>query len=104
MVQAHGTWYGEAPWSLPSWKDKPAPRQTLREVFHYDTDWSVTGPLIEKFKIGVGVPDNEHLIASCGEWYAISPHNYEDGPQEYGETPLIAICRLILALKEAGKL
>ena len=72
-------------------------------LLEYDTDWSATGPLIERLGITVGRPDHPALRAADGEWFALHP-DHEDGPQEYGPTPLIAVCNLILALKEAGKL
>jgi hypothetical protein len=73
------------------------------EIFHYDTDWSATGPLIEKYRI-----EGE----SCGDsgwiaWYFDS--NFDDKTADDdirgdGETFLIAVCNLILALGVAGKL
>lgn len=71
------------------------------EVPRYDTDWSATGPLIEKYRLEV--------TRECGEWCAhwsgdteyIKVH-HDDGT--HGKTLLIAVCNLILALAEAGKL
>jgi hypothetical protein len=57
-------------------------------VPEYDTDWSATGPLLEKYKI-------------------TSQPNYAwiDGfDSVYGDTRLEAACHLILALHAAGKL
>jgi len=77
----------------------------------YDTDWSATGPLIEKYKIMLW-PWNE--TAWCAERRvdlgvpADPERPLETGPSSdswvKGETPLIAVCNLILWLKEAGKL
>lgn len=65
----------------------------------YDTDWAVTGPLIERFGVWLnpcecGTPFGSHWTASA------NPHDAEG----QGETPLEAVCDLILALSEAGKL
>lgn len=67
------------------------PRSPLNELARYDTDWSATGPLIEKYELD--------LQKESDAWMAW------DGP-EYasGGTPLLAVCNLILALAEAGKL
>lgn len=70
-------------------------------VPRYDTDWSATGPLIEKYAVHVE-PDACHppqwlaFVLHEGEQFTVS-----EGP---GDTPLVAVCNLLLALKEAGKL
>lgn len=73
-------------------------------VYRYDTDWSATGPLIERFGIMVE-PDHPDDLGRSGfkGWYALREH---DTPilDATGATPLEAVCRLILALAEAGKL
>jgi hypothetical protein len=69
------------------------------EVWHHNhtTDWNATGPLIEKLHI--------ELIydVATDDWLAqpsmIHIENIPEAP-----TPLIAVCNLILKLKEAGKL
>lgn len=66
---------------------------------HYDTDWSATGPLIEKYGL--------ELIKGYDCYHCST--NFGDGgvaqeEEGYGPTPLIAICKAILSLKEAGKL
>ena len=80
----------------------------------YDTNWSATGLLIEKYKFCLRSPTEPPWIGS-NLWEA-SHHEYPAGWREadgYGQvketvkggpTPLIAVCNLILALKEAGKL
>lgn len=62
----------------------------------YDTDWSATGPLIEKYGID---------FYRCEDWDS-SPRWEADRDDltRTGPTPLIAVCNLILALKAAGKL
>jgi hypothetical protein len=80
--------------------DKPGdtvPRVWGR-VPRYDTDWSATGPLIEKYGINLTGPR---------PWDACRGHDREgfhDEPNGEGPTPLIAVCNLLLALKAAGKL
>ena len=74
---------------------------TYGDVPHYDTDWSATGPLIERLGFC--------LSHEPGWWAATTEHwRHEDAAQPYrmrrGETALLAVCNLILALKEAGKL
>jgi hypothetical protein len=70
----------------------------------YDTDWSATGPLIEKWRFHGDV----RLDPTCHapDWCAF--YISEDGGDliESAKHPtlLIAVCNLILALKEAGKL
>jgi hypothetical protein len=72
----------------------------------YDTDWSATGPLIEKYGIelahgGFGPDDLPWLAAE----HVCSDHDHNvSQPCGIGPTPLIAVCHLILALRGAGKL
>lgn len=66
----------------------------------YDTAWSETGPLIERYAItlhGADLPDETPWIASR----VLGAADVYEGE---GATPLFAVCRLILALSEAGKL
>lgn len=77
-------------------------------VPRYGTDWSATGPLIERYKIQVWHQEDplaEILGPLDGPWRAT--HEVCASPDLgacTGPTPLIAVCNLILALKEAGKL
>jgi hypothetical protein len=64
----------------------------------YDTDWSVTGPLIEKYWYWL-----RSLDGSEGAWDAFRNDDLTS-PRGVGATPLIAVCNLILALRGAGKL
>jgi hypothetical protein len=76
-------------------------------ILRYDTDWSATGPLVERYTIHLA----KWNAATGGRawWYAAVW-----GPGEFGderkvestgqETPLLAVCALLLALKAAGKL
>jgi hypothetical protein len=66
-------------------------------VRRYDTDWSATGPLIEKYQA---------CIEACSDGYW-SAYNFPAGMSKietFGATPLIAVCNLILALKASGQL
>lgn len=56
------------------------------QVLDYSTNWALTGPLVEKHTIGLRTP--------AGEWYA---HLIDTRtPGEFGDTPLIAICRAVV--------
>ncbi len=75
----------------------------------YTTDWSATGPLIEKYRISVFMPDE--FCPDKGPWIAGigGAHGWDDGAvclseDVNGPTPLLAVCQLILALHAAGKL
>ena len=69
-----------------------------RAIRRYDTDWSATGPLIEKYQVGLEEPENG------GMWTAYYRIREDETMHAYGPTVLMAVCNLILALKEAGKL
>lgn len=107
-VQA-GEWTGEGYWigAMP-----PTETGHVRhgvDVPRYDTDWSATGPLIEKHRVSL-------VAYSDGAWEAVNGHSSETysrpGGGEnvhlkhlgIGATPLLAVCNLLLALHEAGKL
>ncbi len=55
----------------------------------FDIDWNATGPLIEQY-----------FITIHGGWMAMVP-GYGSGWQD---TPLLAVCHLVLKLADAGKL
>lgn len=60
------------------------------ELFCYDTDWSATGPLIERFCIGLDAPSfigDEHWMARGGRDYKILG---------YGKTALEAACECVV--------
>jgi uncharacterized protein DUF2591 len=65
-------------------------------VPRYDTDWSATGPLIERFGIWL------LYVASEREWSASAWH--PDGLAANGASPLVAVCELILVLRAEGAL
>jgi hypothetical protein len=82
----------------PGWTDDDVPRKVPR----YDTDWSATGPLIEKYGIWL----QKYKEAGFFDWRAEAGDTYmrADGSPITGGTPLEAVCHLILALKETGAL
>jgi hypothetical protein len=79
-------------------------------IARYDTDWSATGPLVEKYGIEVVTmwPGDAGQDGFC--WSAQtgadarSPDPKASARYADGSTPLIAVCNLILKLAEAGKL
>ena len=71
-------------------------------IYSYPQSWAATGPLIEKYRIELT------RNSRTGSWSAVqdetSPDCDEWATGSDGPTPLIAVCNLILALKDAGKL
>lgn len=67
-------------------------------VPHFDTDWSATGPLIDRLRIGV------MRLPLCGQWMAAK--DFDGGPSALARTPLLAVCTFIVshpnALAAAG--
>jgi len=84
---------------VSGWLGVSPDEETCAMLPRYDTDWSATGPLVEKYRMWV-FPDN---AAKEFYWEATC----EPGPEGFsgeGPTPLVAVCELVLALKEVGKL
>ncbi len=102
---------GRGSWALPKLVRDPGfvcegVDGLLFEAPSYDTDWSATGPLIEKYHIDLWhVPEQ---FGHHAEWRATNEtrggENYPHSGCVNGPTPLIAACGLIIALAEAGKL
>jgi hypothetical protein len=81
------------------WAHCGGPDTPTQDVSRYDTDWSATGPLIEKYGIGIELwEDNQWRV-----WYE-SDDLSMDIHGDVGNSVLVAVCRLILALGKAGKL
>lgn len=98
----HSDWEGWHAGYLGPGTLTPRPSgQGLHPVSRYDTDWSATGPLIEQYGITlIRVPAPWMLGRPDGQpWEA-----YRDDIKMFGETALLAACRLIVALHSAGKL
>lgn len=95
----YGDWWWEPGQEDAATSDDALPR--------YDTDWSATGPLIERFKVCLDAParlcdaPDKH---DCLKWKAGENSANDDALELTGDTPLLATCNLILALSEAGKL
>jgi len=84
-------WLDKAGWAGRS------PDDYMTDPPNFDTDWSATGPLVERFKISVA-PD-QSLPGSWGAWVG------DFAPlAQRAATPLLAICNLIVALAREGKL
>lgn len=66
-------------------------------ILRYDTDWTATGPLIERFGINIDLRGSGKWWASCFGVPPELPHLVD--PQD-ASTPLEAVCLLILKLKE----
>lgn len=81
-------------------------------LLRYDTDWAATGPLIEKYHIHIedAYQLQDDMAQGPHIWVASAPNLpgaiQADGSYQtiWESTPLLAICRLILALKKAGAL
>lgn len=86
-----GAWWGCAP-------VMNIEQAEVEQVTRYDTDWAVTGPLIEKYGFWLRQLDTPEQ-----PWDAFR-NDDQTFPRGFGPTPLIAVCRLILALAEAGAL
>jgi hypothetical protein len=73
-------------------------------IARYDTDWSATGPLIDKYGIALHIEEDES--SRPRRWIAdyTSPMSDPAGVScnTYGATALEAICNVILAVAEAG--
>jgi hypothetical protein len=65
-------------------------KEGLSGVPRYDLLWSATGPLIERFGIGVW----KDWPTSIDPWTA---HADKGDAKEYGATALLAVCNLIVA-------
>lgn len=91
-----GDWTGTAPGPPKPFDNGWVKGEVVSEaVPRYDTDWSATGPLIERYFIGLKYQERKWWAGRKGHphsvWYS-------------SETPLFAACHLILALSAAGKL
>ena len=85
-------------------QDEPDEHGDRWPLRHYDTDWSVTGPLIEKYGVLLYRGDygwNAYAgeVRECLEELYLPGDDFATGP-----APLVAACNLILALHAAGKL
>ena len=69
----------------------------------YDTSWSATGPLIERYHFSLS-----YILTDCTycvyAWQAYDAGPVSEREWGYGDTPLLAICNLILKLAKEGKI
>lgn len=94
-------WEGRPPMWLAMWGTQctlDQGRRGVSSVHGYATDWRLAGALIEKFGLGVD-PVDDGFHDTHGAWVANSR-----GQVAYADTPLHAVCNLLLALHAAGKL
>ena len=91
---AHAPWSGAAtPGCMREW------------IPRYDLDWRESGRLIDRYDIEVG-PTYSGMGSALPRWTAAVGCRDERDGEEFarGETPLIAVCNLLLALAKEGKL
>lgn len=86
----NGTWWGV-----------PPTHEGAYQLERYDISWEATGPLVERLKLYL------YYEPDYGGYWGAQPSS--EGPEMSdrfgrGPTPLIAVCNLLLALGEAGKL
>jgi hypothetical protein len=101
--------------------DPPGLIGATAQVPRYDRDWSVTGPLIDQYGITLESPysfipsyPRDSWIARWAK-YCKYPHYADPATQNDtteqcvcleadGDTPLIAVCNLVLKISAAGRL
>lgn len=89
-------------WSSPADGDEPIAVDAYRWIPKFTTDWSATGPLLLKFRIGIDPTIKTSDPAQPGQnWVAREPVSKLF---EIDSDPLVAACRLLLKLHAAGKL
>jgi len=80
----------------------------IAPIPRYDTDWSATGPLIERYGIELSVAFPGDFGQDGFAWSAqTGADSRSPSPitvPHVGQTPLLAVCYLLLALHKAGKL
>jgi len=60
-----------------------------RVIPRYDTDWAVTGPLMERHRL---------TLTMRGSWWLARRAEDEITPVTAGATPLVAVCHLLVRL------
>jgi hypothetical protein len=92
-------WFGRAPGEMIISDDV---NHVL--VPRYDTSWGDAGPFIEKYGIELGLLWPGDRGQDYFQWMARTGRQPSEIESTQEDKPLLAICALILALKEAGKL
>lgn len=97
-VFAEQRWCGSHPDGKNGWDG-----HGRMQIPRYDTDWAAAGPLVERYAIDVfrGLTSKRWSAAVWTE-----SADLVEPQREYmdGDTPLIAVCNLLLALHAAGRL
>lgn len=96
---------GDASLDCPyAYDNEPCDCSVEERIPWYHTQWHATGPLIERYGIQVG-PSYDGIDPPAPWCAATGMGEERDGDEgAYGATPLKAVCRLIVRLKEVGKL
>src|SRR3989304_2607202 len=92
-------WTGCRPSSRPH---SPCPSSNVLSgevVPTYDTDWSATGPLIEKYELALGQTGMEDPKPTWVAWWPGSCDVDTCSVDAPAHTPLLAACHLLLSLK-----
>jgi hypothetical protein len=72
------------------------------ELLHWDADWHDGGPLIQKYRLGIEEPGKDG-----GPMLWTAYYHYREAAAagyEHGETPLVAVCNLLLEMAKSGRL
>jgi hypothetical protein len=82
------------------------PQEGRRIVPRYDIDWSATGPILERLGIGVQLQGRWSTSGVAKQEWVAEAHwpTYQARYVEFGPTPQIAVCNLILDLARAGRM
>jgi hypothetical protein len=89
-----GVWYTGREMDAAEARQDPF---SARPVPHYDTDWSAGGPLIAKYAT---FADRSSHRDRGAQWAV----GYRDIVLFFGDTPLEAVCKLVVALADGGRL
>jgi hypothetical protein len=90
--------------SHPMLPMRTGPHSGRVPIPRYDTDWSATGPLIEKYGIELtitGRPPKTHWVCWAAKREGFTPSAEGATGSQH---PLRSVCYLLLELKAAGKL
>jgi hypothetical protein len=94
------------PGAVSVWRGRPpgdvlvyVERDRMPGVSRFDTDWSVTGPLLERLDIGLRYFDSREFkeLPLPGSWGAEWPFDFVKA-YTYAAIPLVAACEAIVAM------
>lgn len=72
--------------------------QTFEDKLNFTTDWSLTGPSIEKYGLTIAPSNTTNgtpTLWKCGTAWPMNETSFTTG-----ETPLIAACRAIITIED----